>query len=133
MLSNVLVQPWPRSYYARLIKNLKDAGAKAVGIDIILRGNDAFSLENDEELRAAIKESGIVVLAGKTEVQNDLYVHTTLTENYGNMFFDVDSSLGIVNIRNDADGVYRRYSTSIFEVSDEASVIGSWPRPFFRK
>jgi adenylate cyclase len=102
--------PWPRSYYARLIRNLKAAGAKAVGIDIILRGNDAFSLENDEELRAAIKESGIVVLAGKTEVRNDLYMHTTLTENYGNIFFDVDSSLGIVNIRNDADGVYRRYS-----------------------
>lgn len=102
--------PWPRSYYARLIRNLKAAGAKAVGIDIILKGNDAFSLENDEELRAAIKESGIVVLAGKTEVRNDLYMHTTLTQNYGNIFFDVDSSLGIVNIRNDADGVYRRYS-----------------------
>ncbi len=102
--------PWPRSYYARLIRNLKAAGAKAVGIDIILAGNDVYSLENDEELRAAIKESGNVVLAGKTEVRNDLYMHTTSTENYGNIFFDVDSSLGIVNIRNDADGVYRRYS-----------------------
>ena len=102
--------PWPRSYYAHLIRNLKAAGAKAVGIDIILAGNDVYSLENDEELRAAIKESGNVVLAGKTEVRNDLYMHTTSTENYGNIFFDVDSSLGIVNIRNDADGVYRRYS-----------------------
>ena len=102
--------PWPRSYYARLIRNLKAAGARAVGIDLILSGNDVYSLENDEELRAAIKETGIVVLAGKTEVRNDYYIHTTSAENYGNIFFDVDSSLGIVNIRNDADGVYRRYS-----------------------
>jgi adenylate cyclase len=102
--------PWPRSYYAHLIKNLKAAGARAVGIDLILSGNDVYSLENDEELRAAIKETGIVVLAGKTEVRSDYYIHTTSTENYGNIFFDVDSSLGIVNIRNDADGVYRRYS-----------------------
>lgn len=102
--------PWPRSYYARALKNLKAAGAKAVGLDLILGGNDVYSLANDDSLRAAIRETGAAVLAGKTEVLNDLFMHTTSTENFGNIFFDVDSTIGLVNIRNDADGVYRRYS-----------------------
>jgi adenylate cyclase len=102
--------PWPRSYYARLIRNLKQAGAKAVGLDVIMSGNDVYTPKNDEDLRSAIRETGFVVVAGKTEVISELYMHTTREENYGNLFFDVDSSLGLVNIRNDADGVYRRYS-----------------------
>ncbi len=102
--------PWPRSYYAHLLRNLHAAGARAVGIDLILGSNDVYSPANDEDLRAAIRETGIAVLAGKTEVVDDWYVRTTSTEHYGNIFFDVDSSLGLVNIRNDADGVYRRYS-----------------------
>lgn len=101
--------PWPRSYYAHLLRNLKAAGAQAVGIDLILGSNDVYSPTNDDDLRAAIRESGIAVLAGKTEVVDERYIRTTSTEQYGNIFYNVDSSLGLVNIRNDADGVYRRY------------------------
>jgi adenylate cyclase len=102
--------PWPRSYYAHLLRNLKAAGARAVGIDLIFGGNDVYAQANDAALRAAIRETGLAVLAGKTEVVSELYSRTTSTENYGNIFFDVDSCLGLVNIRNDDDGVYRRYS-----------------------
>ena len=102
--------PWPRSYYAHLVRNLKAAGAKAVGIDLIFSGSDVYSPANDDDLRSAIRETGIVVLAGKTDVVNELYSHTSQSENYGNIFFGVDSSLGLVNVRNDDDGVYRRYS-----------------------
>ena len=102
--------PWPRSYYARLVRNLKAAGAKAVGIDIILSEADVQSPENDNDLRAAIRETGIVVLAGKLETKQHGYTLVTADEHFGNIFFTVDSSLGLVNIRNDPDGVYRRYS-----------------------
>ncbi len=102
--------PWPRSYYAHLIRNLKAAGAKAIGVDIILNGPDVYSPQNDDELRAAIRKTGIVVLAGKMEAPQQGYELISANENYGNAFFPVDSSLGLVNIRNDADGVYRRYS-----------------------
>ncbi len=102
--------PWPRSYYAHAVRNLHAAGARVVGLDLILGGNDVYAHANDDSLRAAIRETGIAVLAGKTEVLHDLYMHTTSTENFGNIFFDVDSAIGLVNIRNDADGVYRRYS-----------------------
>src|SRR5512146_1097353 len=32
--------PWPRSYYAHLVRNLHAAGAKAVGLDLIFGGAD---------------------------------------------------------------------------------------------
>lgn len=102
--------PWPRSYYAHLVRNLKSAGAKAVGIDIILTGPDAYDPANDDALRDAIRETGIVVLAGKMDAQQHTYAIKRGTVNYGNQFFGIDSALGLVNIRNDADGVYRRYS-----------------------
>ncbi len=102
--------PWPRSYYARLVRNLKAAGAKAVGIDIILSEAEIQSPENDDDLRAAIRETGIVILAGKLETKQQDYTLVEADEHFGNIFFTVDSSLGLVNIRNDPDGVYRRYS-----------------------
>lgn len=101
--------PWPRAYYAHLVRNLRAAGASVVGIDLILSGRDHSRPESDLELRKAIRETGIVVLAGKTEEESASYTLITPGEQYGNVFFDVDSAIGLVNIRNDADGVFRRY------------------------
>lgn len=101
--------PWPRSYYARVIRNLKRAGAIAVGIDIVFSESDVYSPKNDEELRKAIRETGNVVVAGKTEIGSEQYTVQRAEENYSNIFFNVDSSIGIAYVRNDDDGVYRRY------------------------
>jgi adenylate cyclase len=100
--------PWPRSYYAHLIRNLKMAGARAVGIDLIL-GKSTFNEKDDEELRLAIREAGNVVIAGKVPQHESSYDIVTVNESYGNSFFNVDSCLGAVNVLNDADGVLRRY------------------------
>ncbi len=102
--------PWPRSYYAHLIHNLKAAGARTIGIDILLSEPDQRTPRNDDALRAAIRETGVVVLAGKMDALDENYTSVSGDEDFGNLFFPVDSSLGVVNIRNDADGVYRRYS-----------------------
>jgi adenylate cyclase len=102
--------PWPRSYYAHLVRNLKEAGARVVGIDVILDGPDPYSPANDDDLRAAIRETGIVVLAGKLPPPEKKFDLRRGDENFGNHFFPVDSALGLVNIVNDADGVHRRYS-----------------------
>ncbi len=101
--------PWPRSYYARLIRNLRTAGARAVGIDLIFSGSDLVP-QNDRLFRDALRETGIAVLAGKKEQDNNLYTTSSAKEDFGNMFFPGDSSLGLVNIRTDADGVYRFYN-----------------------
>ncbi|MGA9116605.1 MAG: adenylate/guanylate cyclase domain-containing protein [Bacteroidota bacterium] len=102
--------PWPRSYYARAVRNLKAAGARVVGIDLLFGGRDAHDPAHDDTLRAALREADCVVLAGKGSIPSGLYLHQTSTENFGNVFFGAESSLGLVNIRNDADGVYRRYA-----------------------
>jgi adenylate cyclase len=101
--------PWPRSYYAHLIRNLHAAGARAVGIDLILSGPDPVP-RNDSLFRAALRETKIAVLAGKREEDNTLYTSASMREDFGNIFFADDSSLGLVNIRTDADGIYRFYN-----------------------
>jgi adenylate cyclase len=103
--------PWPRSYYAHLLRNLKAAGARAVGIDLLLSGHDSYSPGNDTALANAIRETGIAVLAGKREADNEAYVTTSANQDFGNIFYPIDRSMGLVNIRNDVDGVYRTYNT----------------------
>ncbi len=102
--------PWPRSYYARLARNLKAAGAKVVGIDLLLGSADPYDARDDDDLRNAIRETGIVVLAGKMDAESKTFNRHTADDNFGNIFYAIDSALGLVNVRNDADGVYRRYS-----------------------
>jgi adenylate cyclase len=108
--------PWPRSYYARLIRNLFQAGAVAVGIDIIFVGKDVYSTTNDDELRKAIRETGIVVLAGRATIDDRTFKIVAASEDYGNAFFDVERSLGFVNVLKDPDEVVRRYVPSVDEL-----------------
>ena len=106
--------PWPRFIFAHLIKNLTEAGVKAIGIDINMSGPDQFSPLNDSLMRAAIKKSGKVVVAGIDVERENLIAQgksfiSGLKENYKNIFYDVDSSMGIVQPPPDYDGVFRRY------------------------
>jgi len=99
--------PWPRSYYAHLVRNLKRAGAAAVGFDIVF--DQPLDPRGDEDLRRAIRETGIVVVGGKTEIGSGEYTLKRADENYNSVFFGADSSIGIVYLRNDDDGINRRY------------------------
>ncbi|TAK51293.1 MAG: CHASE2 domain-containing protein, partial [Bacteroidetes bacterium] len=62
--------PFPRSYYARLVRNLTRAGAVAIGFDIIMEEPDEHGSVHDDDFRRAIWESNIVALGGKTEIGN---------------------------------------------------------------
>ncbi len=109
--------PFPRSIYAKVIENLTEAGVKAIGIDIIMPDSDKFSTENDTALTNAIRKSGKVVVAGKIDDYKELQIESGgirnsskyIGENFGNIFFDADSSIGIVMPPSDMDQVYRRY------------------------
>jgi adenylate cyclase len=108
--------PWPRSIYARLIKNLNVAGVKAIGIDLVMSGQDRFDSKNDSLLMNTIRKYKNVVVAGEIPAEKDngnyfkeRYIYNK-NYNFDNMFFRADSSIGIVNIMEDNDGVVRRYS-----------------------
>lgn len=107
--------PWPRSYFARVISNLKEAGVKAIGIDVLMANDDKYSHKNDEELMEAIKSSKNVVVAGVLDIeaesrhQSGNYSIINQSYNYRNKFIVADSSIGIVQMGSDEDGIYRRY------------------------
>ena len=102
--------PWPRYYYAHVLRNLKRAGALAVGIDLIFNDKDSHSPAFDDSLRAAIRQTGIAVMAGKGEQERQSITITSAEENFNCIYFDVDSSLGYVDIRPDVDGIFRLYN-----------------------
>lgn len=119
--------PWPRSVFARVIRNLNRAGAKAIGIDIVMSSPDQTNKQNDSDMVAAIRQYKNVVVAGKlpdvsntklvkklddgSQVEVDQGVQVAKKEeNYQSVYFKADSSVGIVNVVNDGDGVYRRYA-----------------------
>ena len=107
--------PFPRFIYAKAIENLTKAGVKAIGIDVEMPGPDPFSPGNDTLMMRAIRKSGKVVLAGKIDETTEGQIDQRKTnviktyENYGNMFYGVDSSVGIVQPPPDFDKVFRRY------------------------
>ncbi|HLX12510.1 MAG TPA: CHASE2 domain-containing protein, partial [Bacteroidota bacterium] len=104
--------PWPRWYYAHAIRNLKRAGVLGVGIDITFDQPDPDSA-SDDSMRQAIRETGIYVAAGKTEIASAQYAERQ--QDYNNIFFGVDSSIGIVFVPGDIEGVQRRYQPMTYD------------------
>ncbi len=114
--------PFPRSYYAHAIRNLNMAGARAIGIDISFEDRDEHGSAHDDELRDAIKEYRNVVVAGKTEIRSDKVTVKRKNENFHSIFYSADSSVGVVYVPNDEDGLYRRYKALAKTPGDEIYV-----------
>ncbi len=103
--------PWPRNYYAHFIRNMKKAGAKVVGIDVVFDAPDYNGTEKDDDMAEAIREAGNVVLAGKVvkaevgggQGQYDLRVQPL------NKFLEAGGTWGFVGVTNDIDGFWRQY------------------------
>jgi adenylate cyclase len=101
--------PFPRSYYARAVRNLNRAGAKVIGIDLTFEQPDSRGKENDEELFKTIRQYRNVVVAGKTEIRSENATVQREDENFHSIFYTADSAVGSVFVPNDVDGIYRRY------------------------
>ena len=103
--------PWPRAYYAHLIKNLEKAGAKVVGIDVMLDVPDKENPASDMALADAMKNSGNVVLSGKIEERADMGQVSSyqMLVTPAPVFLQADSTWGLVSNLADPDGVNRQY------------------------
>ncbi|MFZ4619741.1 MAG: CHASE2 domain-containing protein [Bacteroidota bacterium] len=101
--------PFPRSYYARAVRNLNRAGARAIGIDLTFEQPDIRGPHHDDELYSAIKQYRNVVVAGKTDLLEEEATVAHADENFHSIFYSADSAIGSVFVPNDVDGVYRRY------------------------
>ncbi|HMW34171.1 MAG TPA: CHASE2 domain-containing protein [bacterium] len=104
--------PWPRTYYAHFIRNMKRAGAKVVGIDIVFDAPDYNGPEKDDDLAAAIKECGNVVLAGKVikgDVASGGGSIGTTAKPLPKFLDEGIGKWGFVGVTNDIDGFWRQY------------------------
>jgi adenylate cyclase len=135
---NVLPQwPWPRSFHAKVIRSLKKAGAKLVGVDIILAGVSnpnagppAANLfaepepsEDDKELAAAIKEAGNVFLAAEISSQEVAGYEGQAEQEFGNYphpdFEDAAAGVGIVNVLKDPLDDVVRAAWAMYRFQDQ--------------
>ncbi|HYP02159.1 MAG TPA: adenylate/guanylate cyclase domain-containing protein, partial [Pyrinomonadaceae bacterium] len=68
--SNVRLQKWPRSWYARLIDRAAEGGANTIGLDLYLSEEGGISAEDkaaDQKMVESLTNAGNVVLAQKLE------------------------------------------------------------------
>lgn len=122
--------PWPRTYFSKVIENLNEAGVAAIGIDIVMSNKDQFSDENDRALFETIKKYKKVVVAGKIDIEseaafanlNEQFIVRNFKEDYSSLFYDADSSVGIVQAVSDNDGVYRRYAPYIYSAVNKKKI-----------
>ncbi len=100
--------PWPRSYYAHVIENLEETGAKVIGIDVMLDQSDESNPGSDDALAAVLRQYDNIVLTGKLMRTSVNYSYNTLIPPY-QKFTPPNSHWGLVTLEADQDGFYRRY------------------------
>lgn len=61
--------PWPRSLHAQLIQKLKQAGARAIGFDVLF--SEPSQAAEDQAFARAVQESGNVVLVSALAAVDD--------------------------------------------------------------
>lgn len=107
--------PWPRELHGRLVRNLNEAGAKAIGLDIVFDQQDRLSPENDEYFADVLRQYDNVILAGNihqvrrgsgeggSALQQQLVKPTPVINN-ANV-----NPMGLISVTLDNDGYLRRY------------------------
>ncbi len=104
--------PWPRSYFAHVLRNLNEAGVKAIGVDVIFDQPDKFGEKEDDQLREVLTTYDNIVLAGKiSRTFEQGYSKSTVIPPY-EKFITPQSHWGLVSLESDLDGFYRRYIVS---------------------
>lgn len=126
------IWPWPRRFHAKVLRNLAEAGAGVIGVDMILGGTSSNAecppgqdpflwtpplSPDDEMLVAALHDAGNVVLAMEVvheEVGGDEASGELIVANFPLPDFEEAAlALAAVNLPRDLDGTARRYLTSV--------------------
>lgn len=97
--------PWPRSLHAQLIRKLNQAGARAIGFDILFA--EPSVSDEDQALARALQEAKNVVLASAFSTLNDPRFRHTIRVDPAPAFRDA-AIVGNPLVSIDADGVVRR-------------------------
>ncbi len=105
--------PYPRSLYAHAVENLRLAGVKAVGIDLLFTKPDPHGPQEDERFRAALSARPDVVLAGRAPTHGFgglIRLQSVSHSGLENAYDDAPgATIASVEVPDDPDGVARRY------------------------
>ena len=101
--------PWPRRYHAQLVRQLHRSGASIIAFDVDFSARS----DSDEELAAAIREAGHVILPIFEQKSSWRREDRELVSNRPYAAFD-DAWVGGVNIFPDDDGVVREYPAATY-------------------
>ena len=122
-LNQPMTAPWDRSLHAKLIKQLVAEGAKAIVFDIIFTDPSANPAA-DDELAAAIKQSGRVILAG------DFQNRETTPGAMGSWeelpyepFRNAAAGWGNANLPADPDFGIRKFFPTVHDISGQNAVM----------
>jgi adenylate cyclase len=96
--------PWPRDIHARLIRSLKQAGARSIGFDVVFA--DATTAEADRALAAAA-DSRTVLAADETLADTPQGTMLVRTEPLLQLALN-GARVGVTSVALDSDGVVRR-------------------------
>jgi adenylate cyclase len=109
--------PFPRSYYASLVKSLTEDGAKVICLDILLSEHDRIDINNDLIFAKAMKETKNVILP--MEFSNQTLPFNSFKQT-GNVI-DLNKAVlpvkelrescsltGFVDISPESDGIFRK-------------------------
>ena len=96
---------WPRGLHAQLIRTLARAGVKAVAFDVEFV--DPGDPEQDEELRSALADTGIVVIAAGVELVEDALFNEARQIEPWEPFAKAAAAVAEANLPTDRDGVIR--------------------------
>jgi len=102
--------PFPRSYFAHVIENLKQGGAKYIILDVEFTEPSPQNSNEDSILAQALEKAGNVILAGK--LVNEMGAHDTQNRYFLKPIPIIEKagvSWGLVNVIEDLDGFIRKY------------------------
>lgn len=103
-LSDINMQwPWPRSLHARLVEQLRAAGARTIGLDIIFA--EPSTAENDTALAKALGPD-VVLAADETLIQSPQSDQLVRTEPLKRLT-DAGARSGVASITLERDGILR--------------------------
>jgi CHASE2 domain-containing sensor protein len=117
--SNVRLQKWPRSWYARLIDRASEGGANTIGLDLYLSEEGGISAEDkaaDQKMVKSLANAGNVVLAQKLEAGGSSSIIPLP------MFADNAYVLGFVDLPHESDRFVRIGQLSRIMTKDDGTL-----------
>jgi len=115
--------PFPRSYFAHVVRNLHKAGARLIVIDVEFAELSSKEGRDDLWLAGAIKRAGNVILSGEFVAKMDErrgILNTYVTPPHES-FLRTGAQWGIINSDEDYDGFTRRYT--LFQVHNRKAYL----------